>query len=145
MVPFLHASLALLTGLMWPSSVSSPWAVHPQSDGKVPGAWNDGKSHIFFAKEQEECEISEEHQLRRFQEHHGPAAAAHRLWVSQGILSNKKNQGLYQKTFIFPSNQTVQISISFLSVQFTLVLWLHGWHLLSAHLHFGNLLPHPVN
>lgn len=141
--PFSSRNSCCVTGLVWASSVSPPWAVHPQSDGKVPGAWNSRKSHLFFAKGQEKYEISEEHQLRRLQGHHSPAAATHRLWVSQGALSNMKNQGLCQQTFIFPPNQMVPPP--FCSVQFTLVLWLRGWHLLSARSTFWKPAPSPCN
>lgn len=47
-----------------------------------------------------------------FQEHHDPAAATPRLWESHTALSNMNNHGLYQQTFIFPSNQTVPIALS---------------------------------
>lgn len=42
-----------------------PSGTPPQRDGKVPGAWNDRKSHIFFAKGKEECEISKKKTIRR--------------------------------------------------------------------------------
>lgn len=47
------------------------------------------------------------------------------------------NQGLYQQTFIFPPNQTVQTALSLLF--FTIHIGC-----LVAWLYFGNLLPHPT-